>query len=169
MPDEHSLFLNRDRLENELHAWEEEFRLIARDGIPLESVDDLQKRGVIKDGRAGGLILGGSHEERDVMRVAQLEGRLRLVSRVEGNEFVMTGRASAHFAKRLAEINGKYTEEQITRYTASLAPSPLTPLLDLRLPGLFSFRFLWADCDQFIVNRRSTAEHLLELMDMNLC
>lgn len=119
--------------------------------------------GWIIDGRNGGLIVGRSHADGNIIMISHNEssGDYKLIGLVEGQEFILNRVATAEYFVRLTEINSDQspcdfriettTESRLIHTTAS--PHDRFLLVDYR--------------QQYIINANATRRHFAELERLN--
>ena len=132
--------------------------------IQAQSFSYLLNLGWVVDGRCGGLVIGRSHAEGDIYMIERQEdGNFFMSGKVEGGEYILTNKAYRSCKERLTEINSnpsaskngsiELCENQKRTINTSSEPTD---------------KFLWIDANgQFIINKKSTEKHLLELHLIN--
>ena len=120
--------------------------------------------GWIVDGRAGGLVVGRSHDEGNIYMIQETgDGRFFISGNLEGGEYILNYDAYETEQNRIIEIN-KNREQ--TSYTESLPINPSIRVINTSASP--NDKLLWIDIrGQFIINKFSTKTFMLELQEIN--
>jgi hypothetical protein len=119
--------------------------------------------GWIIDGRAGGFVIGRSHDDGNINMIMELEdGNYSIFCNLEGGEYIINYLAYEAAKERVDEINSFYDEHDLP---SSIVLSDKTRILNtLSLP---SDKLILISPGQFIVNKKATAKYYYELEDIN--
>lgn len=119
--------------------------------------------GWIIDGRNGGLIVGRSHADGNIIMISHCEtsGDYKLIGFVEGQEFILNRVATAKHFDRLTEINSDQSPCDF-----SIETTPESRIIHTTASP--HDRFLLVDySQQYIINRNATRRHFAELERLN--
>lgn len=122
--------------------------------------------GWVVDARSGGLVLGRTHAEGDIIivhRITDGTDRFIVAAMMEDGEYILNVRASISEKARLDEIN------QLKGDTPSdITLATITPECHIFNTHADPFdKLLWVDRGQFIVNAFATSKHFAELESLN--
>lgn len=120
--------------------------------------------GWIVDGRAGGLVVGRSHDEGNIYMIQETgDGRFFIPGHLEGGEYILNYDAYEAEQNRIIEIN--QSTEQASE-TESLPISSSVRVINTSASP--NDKLLWIDIrGQFIINKFSTKKFMLELQEIN--
>jgi hypothetical protein len=122
-------------------------------------------RGRVIDIRAGGLVIGRSHNEDDIKMVnSPAHGIFQLCGIMMGGEYILSKEATAKHMDRLLEINSFPKDSEIAPLT-SIPISEKTRVFNTN--GIEGRIWVFIDDGQFIVNRAATAKYYQELEELN--
>ena len=132
-----------------------------------ETFITLFKLGWVVDGRAGGLVVGRSHDAGNIYMLKEMEdGKYIIPGSLEGGEYILNHYAHLSHAKRIEEINGE--EHQELGEQIGILVSGNTRLINTS--AMPHDKLLLIDSrGQYIVNKHSTAKHLPEIEFINSC
>jgi len=132
--------------------------------IQAHSFNFLLNLGWIVDGRCGGLVVGRSHAEGHIYMIERQEdGNFFISGNMEGGEYILTNKACELCKERLTEINSNLESKR--NESIEIVESQKRIINTSSEP---TDKFLWIDKNgQFIVNKKSTEKHLLELHQIN--
>lgn len=122
--------------------------------------------GWVVDGRSGGLVLGRTHDEGDIIMVQCVHDgtdKVVVVATMEDGEYIINLNASNSESARLEEIN---------KITGDLPDDLAFPLIkdECRVLNTHAApldKLIWVEAGQFIINAFATSKHLEELESIN--
>lgn len=120
--------------------------------------------GWIVDGRAGGLVVGRSHDDGNIYMIQEtVDGRFFIPGHLEGGEYILNSDAYEAEEKRIIEIN------ESKEFTPKKSSLPITSSIRvINTAASPNDKLLWIDVrDQFIINKSSTMAFLPELQAIN--
>lgn len=118
----------------------------------------------IVDGRGGGLVLGRSHSDGDILMIQERNnGTFYIPACLEGGEYILNYDAYQADEERLEQINGF---KEIHTSLPSIKINSKTRILNTHAEP--HDKMLWIDSrGQFIVCKSATAKYLQELDELN--
>jgi hypothetical protein len=132
------------------------------DQISERDFQEMVRKGLVVDGRAGGLILGRDYENGGIYVVMKVGTGYCLHSIVEGGEYALNWEASALNAFRLDQINaGLVEDEEPPTYDLAGVVRCLTTTAN---PDDKLLLLHWG---QKVISREAASKHIQELMQIN--
>jgi hypothetical protein len=122
--------------------------------------------GWVVDGRAGGLVLGRTHAEGDIIMVQSAHDgtdRAFIAGTMEDGEYLLNPRSSVSELARLKEINELRADIPSDLVISTIGEE--CRVLNTHCAPLD--KLLWIEAGQFIVNAFATSKHLKELESLN--
>lgn len=130
----------------------------------LETFLTLFLRGWIVDARAGGLVVGRSHDAGNIYFIKRAEdSKYYICGSVEGGEYIINNLATRNRRERLLELN-KYNEPHEIEH--SRINSGCTRVLNTHAEPFD--KFLWLEeGDTMIVNKYAVSKYFQEIENIN--
>jgi len=131
-----------------------------------EQFKELFKQKLIVDARAGGLVIGRSHDDGSVIMIRQKHPEFNFVyaSNLEGGEYIISKKAYFKYKERIEEINAyKWTGDRVDLYDICKCNILLTKNEPFDKILLIDHQV------QFIVNKKATSRFLYEIDCINKC
>jgi hypothetical protein len=132
--------------------------------LGYRQIMELLSRGMLLDGRGGGLVLGPSHEEGNIFLLSERwAGSYEILGAMEGGEYLLSHKAYLLFKDRMNEINNR---KYPTTVPEKISFTDMTRIINAF--GRTTGKVIFIDRrGQFIVNKSATSRCLSELVQLS--